>query len=163
MMVNILCDLIPLFPGEANHTRCFNHVVVLITKSSICQFDIPKGQADVALDEAESKLRELAEGLDIEEQMTEAKWDEPDERDNDNTDGWVDEVACLLVADWEELEENIRPVKLVLVKVSHESVPIMLNLGLPGCHHSYTRLCSQSSTQQCFFYPCGSKFSICWN
>lgn len=98
-MVDIFGDLIALFAGEANCARCFNHVVALVTKSSICQFDVPKGQADAALDEAERELRELAEGLDIEEEKTEGEWDEPDEKDDDDTDGWVDEVACLSVAD----------------------------------------------------------------
>lgn len=36
----------------------------------------------------------------------------------DNVDGWVNEVACFSAADREKLEENIRPVRLVLVKVS---------------------------------------------
>jgi hypothetical protein len=33
---------------------------------------------------------------------------------------WVDEVAALLPQDREELEAKIQPVKLVLVKVSHQ-------------------------------------------
>ena len=41
-----------------------------------------------------------------------------DNEDNDNNDGWVNEVAHLSVADHEELEANIMPVRLVLVKIS---------------------------------------------
>jgi hypothetical protein len=42
----------------------------------ICQFDVPTGKADMALDDAERELRELAEGLDIEEEITKAKWED---------------------------------------------------------------------------------------
>lgn len=119
-MIVRMSDLLISFPGDANRARCFNHVIALIAKSSIRQFDVPKGGADAALDEAERELRELAEGLDIEEEQTkgerEGQDDEQDEEGED-PDGWVDEVAGLSVADREALEENIRPVRLVLVKV----------------------------------------------
>ena len=120
-MIESLSGLLKSFLGDANRARCFNHVIALVAKSSIHQFDVPKGRADAVLDEAERELRELAEGLDIEEEQTKGKWEGPDnEEDEEGEDpvGWVDEVAGLSVADHEELEENIRPVKLVLVKVS---------------------------------------------
>ncbi|KAG1722957.1 uncharacterized protein EDB91DRAFT_1040319, partial [Suillus paluster] len=52
-MVEVLSDLIPSFPGDPNHAWCFNHVIALVAKSLIHQFDVPKGMADVALDKAE--------------------------------------------------------------------------------------------------------------
>jgi hypothetical protein len=76
----------------------------------------------VALDDAERELRELAEGLDIEEETTKAKWeglDDEEDQDEDDTESLVDEAADLSVADRKELDSNIRPVRLVLVKVSH--------------------------------------------
>ena len=118
-MINELSNLIASFPRDANRAQCFNHVIALVAKSTICQFDVPKGKADAALDEAERELRELAEGLDIEEEEMVGKWEPLEDDDNENTDGWVDEVACLSVADCEELDANIRPIRLVLVKVSH--------------------------------------------
>lgn len=118
-MVHHLKDLIPSFPGDANRARCFNHIIALVAKSAIRQFDVPKGQADEALDEAERELRELAEGLDIEEEQTRSEWEgQEGEEDDKQIDGWIDEVASLPAADREELEESIRPVRLVLVKVS---------------------------------------------
>ena len=119
-MIIRMSDLLISFPGDANRARCFNHVVALIAKSAIHQFDVPKGRADAALDEVESELRELAEGLDIEEEQTKGEWEGPDneeDEEGEDPDGWVDEVAGLSVADREALEENIRPVRLVLVKV----------------------------------------------
>ena len=119
-MIVRMSNLLISFLGDANRARCFNHVIAVIAKSAIHQFDIPKGQADAVLDEAESELRELAEGLDIEEEQTKGEWEGPDneeDEEGEDPDGWVDEVAGLSVADHEALEENIRPVRLVLVKV----------------------------------------------
>jgi hypothetical protein len=119
-MVIELKDLIPSFPGEPNRARCFDHIVALVAKSAVRQFDLPKGLADAALDDAERELRELAEGIDLEEEETRGKWESTDENEKDDgDDGWIDEVAGLPVADREELEECIRPVRLVLVKVSN--------------------------------------------
>jgi hypothetical protein len=102
-------------------------VTALVAKSAVRQFDVLKGNADSALDEAERELRELAEGLDIEESITEDEWGEADEENEnedlpggEDDDSWVDEVAALLPQDREELEAKIQPVKLVLVKVSHQ-------------------------------------------
>jgi hypothetical protein len=126
-MVDRLHVLIESFPGAENRAQCFNHVTALVAKSAVRQFDVPKGKADSALDEAERELRELAEGLDIEESITEDEWEEADEEnENENlprgedNDSWVDEVAALSPRDREELEAQIQPVKLVLVKVSHQ-------------------------------------------
>jgi hypothetical protein len=141
-MIVELADLIPSFPGDANRAHCFNHVLALVAKSAVRQFDVPKGLADAALDDAERELRELADGIDLEDAQTRGQWegdgddDDPDEDDND--DGWVDEVAHLAIADRKELEENIRPVRLVLVKVSHRLIKkhamlAYLNVAVQDC------------------------------
>jgi hypothetical protein len=118
-MIDKLGNLIESFPRSANHVRCFNHVVTLVAKSSIRQFDVPKGQADAVLDKAERELRDLAEGIDIEDETTQGEWEAPsDDDDEENGEGWVDEVAALSIANCEELEANVRPIRLVLVKVS---------------------------------------------
>jgi hypothetical protein len=118
MIIIKLSDLIKSFPGNTSHGWCFNHVIALVTKNSIHQFDILKGQADAALDKAE---RDLAEGIDIEGKVTQGEWEVPNDNDKgeEDGDGWVDEVAALSIADHEELEANVRPIRLVLVKVSH--------------------------------------------
>jgi hypothetical protein len=41
-----------------------------------------------------------------------------DSEENDNVDGWVDETEGLSPEEREELQENTRPVKVVLVKVN---------------------------------------------
>jgi hypothetical protein len=119
-MIDELSDIIKSFPGDANCAWCFNHVIALITKSAIRQFDVPKGQADAVLNKAERELRDLAEGIDIKDDMMQGEWEIPgDNDDEENGDGWVDEVAALSIANREELEANVRPIRLVLVKVSH--------------------------------------------
>ncbi|KAF8061425.1 hypothetical protein FPV67DRAFT_1397745, partial [Lyophyllum atratum] len=55
VMVNELEKLIDEFPGEANLIRCFNHIVSLVAKRAVRQFDVPKDKADAALDEAEKE------------------------------------------------------------------------------------------------------------
>jgi hypothetical protein len=99
---------------------CGVSIVVHVAKSMICQFDVPKGKADAAMDNAERDLRELAEGLGIEEETTKAEWeglDDEEDEDEDDMESLVDEAADLLVAGHEELDLNVRPVRLVLVKV----------------------------------------------
>jgi len=85
-----------------------------VAKSVIQQFDVEKGKADEALDEAELELRALAEGIDLED--VETQGDQED--DDDNVEGWIDERNVLSVDDHEELDVSVRPVKLVLVKVN---------------------------------------------
>jgi len=85
-MINELSNLIISFPRDANRAWSFNHVVHIVTKSSICQFDVPKGKADAALDEANRELRELTEGLDIEEEGVGRQWEVPEDDDDENTD-----------------------------------------------------------------------------
>jgi hypothetical protein len=115
-MIDELLNMIITFPGDENRARCFNHVIALVAKGLICQFDVPKGHADAALDDAARELEDLAEGIDIENETMRGELGADGE--DDDVDGWVDEVAGLLVADREELEANITPVRLVLVKVS---------------------------------------------
>jgi hypothetical protein len=130
-MIEELADLLKNYPGEAGRTRCFTHIINLVAKSIIRQFDIPKGKADEALDDAERELRELAEGIDLEDLRMQGEREDDDDEDDDldeNDDGWIDEREALDVADREELDAAVRPVKLVLVKVSVDVFKLMLLL-----------------------------------
>jgi hypothetical protein len=69
-MITELVDLIRNFLGDANRTQCFAHIINLIAKSLLKQFDIPKKKAGEALDKAENALHKLAEGIDLEEMET---------------------------------------------------------------------------------------------
>src|ERR1700685_4659894 len=92
-MVDELSTLLHDFPGEANHTQCFLHIVNLVAKRLPKQFDIPRKDADLVLDEAEQQLLKLAVGIDIEELVTEAEHGVGfGSEGNDDIDGWVNEM-----------------------------------------------------------------------
>ena len=120
VMIDKLVDLLPNFSGQANHCRCFLHIVNLIAKTLLKQFDVPKKDAESALDDAERELLELAAGIDMEEMVTVAEEGagDKDNEENDDVEGWVDEMALLSEEERVALRENVGPVRLVLVKVS---------------------------------------------
>ena len=115
-MVVELFNLLPDFPGAANQTRCFLHVLNLVVKSSLRQFDVPKMNNEV-LDDALDELAKLAGNIEQEEaECREVNSDEGDE-DDDNVDGWIDERANMTDEEKEELNEAVQPIRLVLTKV----------------------------------------------
>ena len=120
VMVNELMDMLLNFSGQANHCHCFLHIVNLVTKTLLKQFDVPKKDAESALDNAESELLELAAGIELEEMVTisEAGTGDKDDEENDYEEGWVDEMALLSEEERAALCEKVGPVHLVLVKVS---------------------------------------------
>jgi hypothetical protein len=134
-MISELAEILPDF-SQVNHMRCFLHIVNLCAKLIIKQFDVPKQKDDEHLDEAvrelqgddNDKIQNLAGDQDLEEQQTHEGIsqrktngqgaEEEDEDDDDDIEGWIDEMELLSPAEHAGLEESIRPVKLVLVKVS---------------------------------------------
>ncbi len=113
-LVNLLND----FPGAANQTRCFTHVLNLVVKSIIKQFDIPGVQADKVLDDAVEELLKLAGDIEAEEEVSECGKDGEDGED-DNFEGWIDERETMSEEELEELDACVGPVRLLLTKVSH--------------------------------------------
>jgi hypothetical protein len=134
-MVDKLEDLLPDFGGRASHTRCFLHTVNLIAKSLLREFDVTKKNAAAALDsnvldDDDSIVNELADlsaDIEREESHMVGEYNVTGREDDslDNEEGWVDEVALLPEDEQIELQRNIRPVKLVLLKVmqKHTNAP----------------------------------------
>jgi hypothetical protein len=131
----MIAELVKILPdfSQVNHTRCFLHIVNLCAKSIIKQFDVPKKKEDEHLDEAvrelqndNDELQDLAGDQELEEQQTVDAiaqrqingQDGEEEEEDDDIEGWIDEMELLSPAERAGLEESIRPVKLVLVKVS---------------------------------------------
>ena len=114
-MIDELADLLDKFPEKANQTRCFLHIINLVAKSVIQQFDITKEKAGEALDEAEDALRTLAEGINLED--LEMQGEQNDNNIDDDVNGWIDERNALFAVDRNTLNASVCPVKLVLVKV----------------------------------------------
>jgi hypothetical protein len=123
-MINELASLINDFPGSANQTRCFLHILNLVVKSIIRQFDIPasKKKSDDDLDEESiddgtEELLKLAGDIDLEEELTVGAGDEEDSLDDDNDEGWVNEHEGMSEEELHDLSENVQPVRLLLAKV----------------------------------------------
>jgi hypothetical protein len=115
-MIDELEDIVEEFSGSINHTRCFLHIINLVVKSVLRQFDLPKKQADAKLGEAETELLRLAGNLDNEE--NEAQKDFDGEEEEDNVEGWIDEQKEMTVKAREELSVSVQPLRLMLTKVN---------------------------------------------
>jgi hypothetical protein len=68
-MIEELALLLDNFPGPANQTRCFTHVLNLIVKSIIKQFNLPKVQANKVLGAGAEELLKLARNIEYEEEI----------------------------------------------------------------------------------------------
>ena len=53
----------------------------------------------------------------MEELVTWEEWEGEDGKDDDNTEGWINEMDTLMVEDHKELEKSIGLIWVVLVKV----------------------------------------------
>ena len=107
MLFHLLC--------VANQTRCFTHVINLVVKSILRQFDIAKAKANETLNNATETLLQVAENIAGEDsdEMT------GDDDLEDNTEGWVDERDFMTEEDRVALDASVQPVRLVLTKVRH--------------------------------------------
>lgn len=118
-MISELAELVEEFPGAPNQIRCFLHVLNLVVKSIIRQFDLPKVQADAILNEAKAELRNLAGNLELEEMVSQQESGTDEELEDDSVEGWVDEREEMMLMDVEALDESVGPLRLMLTKVSH--------------------------------------------
>jgi hypothetical protein len=116
-MIDELEVMLEDFPGAPNRTRCFTHILNLVAKSVMKQFDLPKAKAGEALTAAAQALSTLAG--DIETEETEMGGDmAQDGDDDDDEDGLADVRDGMSDEEIAELDESLQPVRLVLVKVS---------------------------------------------
>ena len=121
-MVEELDLLIDDFPGPANQTRCFLHILNLVVKSIIRQFDLPKTKkaSDDEEDEeneAEKEILKLADEIEREEAMAGVNGDEEDATEDDNDEGWVDKREEMTEGELRRLTRSVKPVRLLLSKV----------------------------------------------
>jgi hypothetical protein len=120
-MIDELAELLPNFPGHPNQTRCFTHVLNLVVKSILSQFDLPKAQGDRALDDGAEEILRLSRDLEAEilavAATATADGDDDDDEDDDNVDGWVDEREEMTEEQLDELEACVQPIRLLLIKV----------------------------------------------
>ena len=126
---------------EVKCTHCFAHILNLIAKSLLKQFDI-KQKTEEDLTDDERELLDLAGNIEEEENTTAMENDTGDEdtADEDDIDGWVNKMDHLTTAEKQDLEESIKPVRVVLVKVK-------VNNKLTNLAHHTTPTASQTFFQ----------------
>lgn len=122
-MIDKLAGRLADFAGAPNRARCFTHILNLVVKSIMHQFDVPSTKSDVA-DERTHELYKLAGDIEAEELETQNEEEDPPEDEGsrpDNDDGWVDERDDMAGEDVDELEESVQPIRFLLTKVSREN------------------------------------------
>ena len=130
-MIDSLATIMSDFAGEANRARCLAHIVNLVVKVILRQFDVPKKKEKKDLppndsnvpnlasgndDEPEEDFEELARVLDKEEK----EMDEADEADDEESDKLARDVDKIEEAMEEEIRGVVKmakPVRQVLYKV----------------------------------------------
>jgi hypothetical protein len=147
-MIEELKDLVAAFAGEASRTRCFAHIINLIAKSVIKQFDVPKAKAGEVMDDAIKELTALAGDIETEERVTRDTANEDDEVEDDNVEDWVDELMTMSKDEKQELDNDIQPVRRVLVKVSVKHVSLLTMHSTAMGRVSSARLRTLSRTHQ---------------
>ena len=117
-VIKKLSKLLKSFPGNANHTCRFLHILNLVAKSMIQQFDLPKDKADEALTEVERELMSLADGLNDDGGKGGGDSDDKNKDTVDDMDSWIDKQLKMSEKERMELDAGVQPVRMVLVKVS---------------------------------------------
>lgn len=126
-MLDEMTELLPKFDGQLARVRCFAHVLNLIAKSLISEFDARVDRNENEVDEEELReLRVLTEGEEEEEVVTRtetaAAAGNNDEGEaavgDDDVDDEVDPMAELTPEQRAQFDIDVRPVKLILAKVS---------------------------------------------
>jgi hypothetical protein len=128
MIDELACQLVE-FIEAPNRARCFTHILNLVIKSIMHQFELPKKWRRLLphTDDTTRNLLDLAGNIDLEEEETEAEQGDlcdvaedgtlgHESHDSDN--GWIDKWGDMLQEDIDELEESVRPIQFLLTKVS---------------------------------------------
>ena len=120
-MIEHLAVLLDTFPGAANQTRCFAHILNLVAKSVLRQFEGPK--KGKAVDDAAQELAAVVNGIDDEASDSGASDDECEDVDDevvddDDDDGLPDEQGELSEEELLSIKESVKPIRVVLTKVS---------------------------------------------
>jgi len=112
-MINHLATLLAAFPGSANRTRCFTHILNLVAKCIMKQFDAPKKikrDDEVPADDEDEDVELVLDELEGELE------DEDIDKDGDN---WEFDMRIELTEEEiDELEDTVKPVRHVLTKVN---------------------------------------------
>jgi hypothetical protein len=110
-MIDALAELVVAFPGRANRTRCFTHILNLVVKVILRPFDGPKDNVDEMLIGASRALVDPAGDIEMHE-------GDEDEIEEEEEEEWVHPHDGMSQGDRDDLDLTVRPVRSVLVKVT---------------------------------------------
>lgn len=110
-MIKELATHLDDFPGPANQTRCFLHILNLTAKSILKQFDEKNGPNDIAGDNV------VAQALDVEQEEYKKLELNDEDMDDRPLDLWVNFEDGWSEEDREEIRLSTQPVRLMLTKV----------------------------------------------
>lgn len=132
-MIDELAKVLENFPGLANRTRCFTHILNLVAKCIMRQFDSPKSKKRGQTQGNDwDDLEGLFDGLDNELEDDELKDNDEDESEDqevgeeeleeiDGLEELLNGLEGMTAEQIRELEDSVKPVRLVLTKVSQQS------------------------------------------
>lgn len=76
------------------------------------------------LQDATKELLALADNIEVEEELTSRDGEDGETGEDDNIEGWIDERTLMDEDKLEELEESVKPVHVLLTKVSYVNIII---------------------------------------
>jgi len=126
-MIEHLSILVKNFPGAANQTRCFTHILNLVAKSILRQFEARKKTRDGEAEDVEDATKALAAlAQELEREDSAELADNPEEglevddeiEADDDDNGLGDEHNGTSEEDVAELDKSLVPIRLMLTKVS---------------------------------------------
>ncbi len=143
-MIELLGKQLDDFKGPAGRSQCFSHIVQLIAKTLLRQFEVPKRKKKASKGKKSKHTEEAEEDEDEEDEdeelyallnKEEGDGDDRDADDEDEADGedlaggvdtgddeadedgWVDKLAAMSDEDRELFKRKVRPVRKALTKV----------------------------------------------
>ena len=120
-MIEHLAVLIETFPGAPNQTRCFAHILNLVAKNVLRQFEAPKKGKAVDGKELATAVDEIEDDENASGTINGNESDDDDVDDeivDDDENGLPDELAELSEEELLRVKMSVKPVRLVLTKVS---------------------------------------------
>ena len=122
-MINKLAVKFVEFPGAPNCANYFAHILNLVVKSIMHQFDLAGTRSDTT-QESTNELYKLAGNIKGEELETQNEQDDDPQISEeealhiDNDEGWVNERDDMIEEELDDLEDTVKPVRFLLTKVS---------------------------------------------
>ncbi|SRR5258707_9586549 len=122
-MIDKLARQLEEFPGTPNRACYFTHILNLVVKSIMQQFDVPRKRLGIMEERTHNELLKLAGNIEVEELETQTKEEDCQEETEgvDNDEGWIDKRDDMTEEELDDLDENLQPIWFVLTKVSQTS------------------------------------------